>query len=176
MEHTTITVSPKNIWRYFQENREVLKKNIVTIAENDATGNQICVTENNSFPQILVYINNTIKYAETMISEGDAIATATRLYSQYLKTPPDEEELTRQDLEDEMYERETELYDATKDFLDVVIGNDFMAEGGSEEVIFEIMDAFLKYISDEWWFRVYRPVYMDDGDGNEIYIEYPYES
>lgn len=187
-----IHIPADKVWSFFQENKKRLSEEMVVIAENTETEFAVYLTEDADYPLFVVCKGSAdSEYEEAAISENDCADTAKKCYLRYLfpivvttgkvpEEPDDEdiEDLTAQEMDDAMYEREDELALALGDFLQVVLGD---CSDGSEiidtygmDMINDILDHILLYLATEMDFPIYRPTYLIEDDGSEVYVEYPY--
>lgn len=186
-----------DVWPFFMSNIERLKNEMVVIAENVDTKYAVYLTEDKGYPSFSVCKgDDKAEYEEGAISESDCAETAKRCYVKYLfpvvvnneKGFPkssfaeleDEEDLTEQDRQDNIYVREDELQFAMCDFLKVALSlacdpADIMTVCGIK-LVNDVLDYILEYIGLELGLEVYRPMfYTDEETGCEIYTEYPYD-
>lgn len=194
-----IYIPADDVWSFFQSNIDRLKKEMVIIAENEDTEYAVYLTEDKGYPSFAVCKGNEKpEYEEGAISETDCTETAKRCYVRYLfpvvvnnlkgfpkgtfDEPEEEEDLTEQDRQDRVYEREDELQLALCDFLAVALNLDgdpvevVEAECGNA-LINEILDYFLEYLGFEQCLEIYRPMFLTDDETNsEVYTEYPYDA
>lgn len=191
-----IYIPADDVWLFFQSNIDRLKKEMVAIAENEDTGYAVYLTEDKGYPSFAVCKDDEKpEYEEGAINESDCAETAKRCFVRYLfpvvvndrKGIPqtmwdedDEEDMMKQDMQDSVYEREDELRLALYDFLAVALSLD----GDPVEVverecgsgfIDETRDYFLEYLGLEQCLEIYRPMFLTDDTGSEIYTEYPYD-
>ena len=98
-----------------------------------------------------------------------------------------------QDMEDTVYEREDELYMATLDLLEkftyrAIYAKDYIDDCADEEmypvevdeiyaevIADSLVNVFCKYLKDEHYVSVYRPMFIQTDKGEEIFTEYPYD-
>ncbi len=189
-----IHVPPTEVWQFFAKNRKRLKDETVLVAENKDTKYAVYLTEEKGLPLFEVYRGDQKLCEESAVSQDDSTAVAKRLYVKYLlpvsvdgggerfdDVPEDPEEdeprpKTRQEIEDEMYERDDELLQATYDYLETVLGtpresvDDLM---GSD--VADFLDRVCEILAMDFGVSVYRPMYLiNDDTGGEYYEEYPY--
>ncbi len=197
-----IYIPADDVWSFFQSNIDRLKEEMVIIAENEDTEYTVYLTEDKGYPSFAVCKGDSKpEYEEGAISETDCTETAKRCFVRYLfpvvvnyeKGYPKgvwdddddieaEEDLTKQDMQDRVYEREDELQLALCDFLAVALNLDGdpveLIEGEyGMPLINDILDYFLEYLGFEHCLEIYRPMFLtDDETGSEIYTEYPYDA
>lgn len=194
-----VYVPADNVWSFFQNNIARLTNEMVAIAENVDTKYAVYLTEDKGYPSFSVCKGDSKpEYTEGAISEADCTETAKRCYVRFLfpvmvtydKGFPkssfqemddgDEEDLTEQDRQDNVYVREDELQLAMCDFLKVALNLDcdpveIVNEYGVD-LVTDVLDTILEYIGLEHGLEIYRPMFLTDEDsGSEIYTEYPYD-
>lgn len=132
-----IYIPAADVWSFFKNNETQLSEKMVVIAENTETEYTVYLTEESGYPQFVVcHGDDDAEYDEGAISQKDCEDTAQRCFLRYLypitvtstkySTPFDEDdgpedEPTKQEMEDAMYEREDELAIAMGDFLQVAL-------------------------------------------------------
>lgn len=186
------------VWGFFQESRKRLNKEMVLIAENTDTEYAVYLTEENDLPVLAVAKGDEkTEYKEHCVSEDDCTTVAKKFYTRYLfpvmitdgkyipEDVPDETEEdgdeTWMDMEDTMYERNDELRLAMADFLAIALqeGNNDgtnILEAYGYEAVDEILDGFLKELSDNYGFHIYRPMIVTEKEsGCEVFTEFPYD-
>lgn len=186
------------VWGFFQESRKRLNKEMVLIAENTDTEYAVYLTEENDLPVLAVAKGDEkTEYKEHCVSEDDCTTVAKKFYTRYLfpvmitdgkyipedvsdETEEDGDE-TWMDMEDTMYERNDELRLAMADFLAIALqegDNDGtnILEAYGYEAVDEILDGFLKELSDNYGFHIYRPMIVTEKEsGCEVFTEFPYD-
>ncbi len=185
-----IYVEPDDTWDFFDDNLYRLKEEMVLIAENEETEYSVFITENNGNPLFSVCKGDAApEYEAESSDEIDCVNTAEVLYMQYLYPVvvvdghsiqlddiDDESATRRQELEDGQYEREDELTMALCEFLEIVLQGDFCFEESCDlKMVEDTLDYILKYLTKNWNFSIYRPMFIDDGNGGEVYSEFPYD-
>lgn len=186
------------VWGFFQESRKRLNREMVLIAENTDTEYAVYLTEENDLPVLAVAKGDEkTEYKEHCVSEDDCTTVAKKFYTRYLfpvmitdgkyipEDVPDETEEdgdeTWMDMEDTMYERNDELRLAMADFLAIALqegDNDGtnILEAYGYEAVDEILDGFLKELSDNYGFHIYRPMIVTEKEsGCEVFTEFPYD-
>ena len=178
---TCISLQPGAIWKYSREHREQLEESLVSIASSTDGSCEIFLTIEDDSTMIDVFRGEDMVYQEAIVSDEDAVATVRKIYAQFL---PDVSYsggyqgtgYTRQELEDDMYDREEELCSAMEDFLNVAVEGFFDAYFGKDaDVTQEIVDLVCKHLADEYGVSVRYPRFDYDKAGNETYVEFPYE-
>lgn len=185
-----IHYDPTEIWDIFQCDKEKLRNTMKEIAENPDFDVTIFLTETDRgtqmFPNIVVYMEGDQLYEEAAVNEGDCIQTVRKIYFEYLtedriinnviassdKTADD----TDHDIQDDIDKREDELDDAVFNFLTNIL--DCPLECITEEAD-EIYEDFkehaLEYLARKWDLKIFRPMILEDENGEEFVEDYPYD-
>lgn len=195
-----IGLKPNQVWDFYNKNLPRLYDEMVSIARNDQTGYEIFLTEDVGVPMISVYKDDKMVYEEGTVSASDTERTVREIYQKYLlpmvvvvskdKTPkeempveedgeePSDDEMTRMDQEDQIYEREDAIYLAFQDFLQVLAEDDYSIQDTfpDDAEVNEIIDHILEFLAIDHGLRIRRPMFIVDTDtGVEDFSEYPYE-
>lgn len=186
-----ISLNPADVWRYSLEHKKQLEESLVSIASNAKSGWEIFLTIENDSTMIYVYDGeDQLVHEEAIISNDDAILTVRKMYERYLgydgpddSDGEDEDEefdfrSTMHELEDEMYEREMELYDAMYDFLSIALDNAISVYFGRDEeddAVSGMVDSVCRILAVKYGISVRRPSIETDKNGNEVYVEFPYD-
>jgi len=188
-----IHIEPNKTWAFFKDNPDRMKNEMVAIAENEETEYVIYITDDDcSWPLFVVYKGEQHIYEEDAISVEDCEDVAQRLYTKYLfpitisiddyeqdigvwgddDAPPE----SLQDMEDTIYEREDALYFATTELLEVLlccpVGE--IEDQYGNYLVGEVLDKICEYLNTEQCVSVYRPAFITNDDGEEVFEEYPY--
>lgn len=181
-----ITVYPSETWDFFQKHRKELEKEMKEVASNDEYGTTIYITEDEGFPQFVVHEDDFPVLTESILDKRDCEESARRIYMQYLtssvvsgvqwtRSESGSEEECMSDIEFEIEERELELDDAVWDFFCAVFGDFYSLNGvDSDKIAEDFKEHALRYLYEEHGLDIYRPMYLEDEDG-EFFEEYPYE-
>lgn len=186
------------LWGFYAGNQKRCAAEMILIAENTSTKYAIYMTDEDG--QLMFSVckgDKKPEYEEFAINDDDCAETAKKLFLRYLvpfsvtdgqvsisEEFPNEAEdddacPSRQDIEDEMYEREDELDIALKEFLVAVLqveDSDAVLAMCEQECIGEILNHFLEYLSNEQGLEVFRPMFiLDEETGCEVYSQFPYE-
>ena len=184
----TISIKPEEVVKFFQDNRLILERTMISIAENTETGYDVYLTEEDGHPYFVVCKGDEEpEYQEGVTSEEKCEEVARKCYGQYLfpvevaEGEPDEDaEDGAQKIGDAIYEREDQLRLAMADFLSEVLregrdGSDIMELYG-EDFVDEVLDSVLDTLALECGLtEIYRPMFITNEDaGVEEYVEFPY--
>jgi hypothetical protein len=182
-----IHVKPEDVWKFYNRNAEQLAEEMVSIAENEDTGMNVYLTEDSDTPQLVVTDNNDkVVHEEYLVSSRDAEHSAKKIYEKYIvpidtttvSDDEDDEEITRSDMEDAIYEREDEILMAFEDFLEVLMeeNRDTIYDGYHDKQFDDLLNKVVRTIAVDSGVRVRRPMFLiDERTGLEVYTEYPYE-
>lgn len=177
-----ITVSPSDVWDYFQNTKDDLKTHMHQIADNDEYGIAIFVTEDSGLPNIVVTADDVQVYEETSVNEFDCRETAVKIYDDYL-TPKaidilsSSDDSSSLDVEDIIDLRETELDNAVYEFIMTAIQGAYFDDYtiAFDDICDDLKEHFLEYMARKHGLPVYRPMILEYEDGIEEMSEYPYE-
>lgn len=190
MDNVKIYVKPEDVWYFYLNNIQKLKEVQAKIAENTETAYTIFLTEDAGFATITVYRYENQIDEDFLVNKIDCESVVKATYNKYLypvtvsadKAENDkkngEEDNTPDDPmapDDEIYQREDELHMAALDFMEVVLGCDREElEGEYHDVVNDIVDYVCERLADEHMISIYRPMWVQEEDGSESYVEYPY--
>lgn len=188
-----VYLKPDQVWEFFKRNKERLEEEMVEIATNDDTKTAIYLTEEEDHPAIKVYRNDIEQYSEGCVSLPDCEKSMKRIYAKYL-TPlrvvvsetsdedddaDTDDELSRAEFEDEIEAREEVIYQAFRDFIDVLTEDNISSlefTDKDDDSVDHIIDHVIRYLAVECGFRIRRPMILYDEDKKqEVCTEYPYE-
>lgn len=179
-----ITVSASDVWGYFQENTEDLKSHMHQIAGNSEYGVEIYITDDCGLPSIVVTADDVQVYDETAVNAHNCQKTVEKIYDEYLTSKAikalageEDDELTALEIEDMIYERESELDDAVYEFvMTAIIQGSYFGESISDfdDICEDLKEHFLEYMARKHGLAVYRPMMLEYEDGTEEMSEYPY--
>lgn len=186
-----IIIAPDEVWGYFFDNKEVLKDSMHMIAENKEYGIEVYLTERKDLPELSVVADDRDVHSETVYNEMDCLKTVNEIYDLYLTDrvinvidedsyddsespdPSDEFEQAGYEIDD----REMELASAFSDFFDTVLyQSDCEYTRERDGIEKDCLEHILEYVARKHGVSLYRPMWVDYGDGDIEYEEYPYES
>lgn len=185
-----IHVPADQIWEFYKENEERLKSEFVLVAENTDTDYAVYLTDEKDDPVLAAAkIDGEVERKETCHDADSCEETAWIMYHSYLfpitveKSESNDNEglddsSERSDIDDMIYERHDELILAASDFLDAVLQLNDTEESSlsvcGTDMIEDILEGMLESLSENG-IPVYRPMFVEDEDGNEVFVEFPYE-
>lgn len=173
-----VLIGSFNIANYFRANQTILETRMETIAEDDEYGIEIFLSSTCGSPTITVMADDIQQYEITTdIFNLERVCKV--VYDRYLDNAvsalseaPDSEK----DLQNDMDDRESELDAAIDDFLGVVLQSYGYDDGGViDEIHDDVKEHFLEYLYRKYGVDIYRPMFLEDEDGEEFFEEYPYE-
>lgn len=175
-----IYVPATEVCGFFLKNKKRLEDGVELIAENCEYGIEVYLTEALGLPKVEVYADGDLVYEETVIDRECCAETMENVYDTYLtdnvvKILSGEDEISQ---DDEIDQRETELDMLVTDFITGVMSTGGYFDSGAadaDEIVDDCKEHFLEYLARKHGLRVYRPMYLEDEDGNEFFDEYPYE-
>ncbi len=190
----TIYYEPAELWDLYNKNKDELVTKTRVIAENPDFDVMVFLTSEQRgkfiLPNILVWEDCAEIYNECAVGEDDLISTAESIYAKYLDDDAilkrhfgeddadadEDKEENEQELE--IDRRESELYDAAEDFLYTVTGGQLEKIAGfseTDKIIGDLINRTCEWLSMEHGISVFRPMMLEDEDGEEFYDEYPYD-
>lgn len=182
-----ITITPKELWAFLKKKDDAgeLKTTMFQIASNDEFGVEIYATKEESAYCIVVVADSYEAEREHIFNAADAERICGRLYEDYLTESAIEllsgfrewdDEQDEDDLVmEEIAGRETELSEAVTTFISDVLDGEIFIDGDFDEVIEDCKDHFLEYLARKHGFDIYRPMILEDEDGEDFFEEYPYQ-
>lgn len=186
-----IILAPDEVWGYFFDNIEVLKNSMHMIAENKEYGIEVYVTERNDLPELNVTADDRDICSESVVNELDCTKTVCEIYDLYLTdrvvntiggaSDEDFDILDQneefEDAECEIDDREEELAYAFCEFFETALRqSDIEYSPERDDIEKDCLEHILEYIARKHNVAVYRPMWVDYGDGDIEYEEYPYDS
>lgn len=180
----TITVGSADIVDYYRKNKFRLSQESEDIAENEAIGVVIYLSDTNGRPTITVLADDMQVAEATTGVDGLSELTQT-MYDTYLDEQAFISAMTEGETDDEyneeelaealINEREDELDVAVDDFLATVLQtNGYEYDSIIDELHDDVKEHFLEYLARKFKIELYRPMYLEDENGEDFFEEYPY--
>lgn len=184
-----------DVWDLFQREKPRFLSDMKLIAQNTSYAVEIYLTGEDrgitSFPNIVVMIDDDEVYSEVAVSKRDCEQTVVSIYDEYLsgsnvvnriiemeRAESGKHEVDVEEMEQQMEieGREEELDSAIWQFFHDVLGGplDDLVDSANE-IYEDCKDHFLEYMARKWDLTIFRPMILEDEDGEEFYEEYPYE-
>lgn len=173
-----ITIAAPDVWEYFQHHKRELKTSMREIASNNEYGIVIYITESCGFMSVVVTEDDTQIYEENIVNQYDCELTIRNIYNDYLTdkviniicdTSTDGEE-TKIDIHDIISDREELLDEAVYGFVMAVMDDTYI----DDDTLQDLKDHFLEYMFRKHDLDIYRPMILEDDNGNEFFEKYPY--
>lgn len=182
-------LDPEEVWDYWIQHPEEIIGVMFGIATYEDLGIEIYMTADNAKNLRVVVEADSIEiYEESMINDIDCLKSCQKIYDEYLTESVSsilarfdmspEKLKTKEEIEQEAIdERELELDSAVYDFYSNVLGFNAKFEPQDEqEMLEDLKEHFLEYMSRKHSIPIYRPMYLEDVDTNqEYYSDYPYD-
>lgn len=162
------------VWSWYQTTDEP----ILSIGSAPDFGVEVYAFRGDSGLEICAEADGELIYDEEVYDEDSCLAAVNDVVDTYLSSSAfdalapygeDDDELNREMIDD----RESELDDAVSDFLSIVLDGCILHD------IFDICEDFkehaIEYIYKKYELPIYRPMILEDEDGNEFFEEYPYD-
>lgn len=184
-----VILTPSEVWSFFSENGFKFTSKVSEIAENKEFGVVVYLSAEGINPNIIVTQDDVTIHEEVAISPIDCERIVEEVFDQYLtymvfnaidvcNTTPLPSPAVAVDNtinhDSEIETREAELDEALMSFLSVVVEDERELDYLDPEIVDDIKDHFLEYLAKEYGLPIYRPMYLEDDDG-EWYEEYPYD-
>lgn len=185
-----VILTPSEVWKFFDDNGFKFTSKVFEIAENKEFGVVIYLSAEGINPSFIVTQDDVTVYEEVAISPIDCERTVEEIYDKYLtskvidvidggKASPLPLPAVASDEEDDDHEleieaREADLDEALYGFLSAVVDDSRELDYLEPDIIEDIKDNFLEYLAREHGFTIYRPMYLEDDEG-EWFEEYPYD-
>lgn len=164
---------------YFRKNKSELEVKMEKIAENQEYGVEIFLSSTYGSPTITVMADDIQQYeAVTDLYHLEDVckiaydryldnAVSSLVFAEADEPNLDDNESLLLDIDD----RESELDAAVEDFLGTVLRTFDITDKVRED----IKEHFLEYLYRKHRLKIYRPMYLEDEQGNDFFEEYPYE-
>lgn len=180
-----IIIEPNELWDYLQEEDKAghLNNIMYDIASNDEYGTTVFVTKSSNGKYCISVEADDIEiYSDYICNEEEAEKTCKQVYNDYLTDRAIELIMDIQSgdslfaQEDEIELREEELTEFTLSFLMGILGGDTYFDGVSlDEIVDDCKEHFLEYMARKHELAIYRPMILEDENGEEFFEEYPYD-
>lgn len=127
-----------------------------------------------------VYEDGENIYSEIISDEDDCADVIDRIYSTFFDDEEEEDgsamdaEIEAEMREDEINERDNELFEAACDFIDVLMKHSGSKIDPKLNIEEELVDQVAKWLHKKG-IDVYHPMYLEDEESGDIdYYEFPY--
>lgn len=181
-----INIQPYEVWQYYNSHKKDCGTTQFELASNDEYGVKIYLSENdNGVGCIFVEADDCEIYKEVIVSETDASRTASKIYDEYLtnqfvntvssELDTYDDELAEEEVELRIDAREEEIDQAVALFIEEVCPGTADADM-TGELLNDVKEHFLEYLYLKHGLDIYRPMMLEDDDGEVFFEEYPYGS
>lgn len=180
MGKINVLVVPESIWQYYTSHKKELKKSTKLVACNEDFDIEIHITDEDGVLNAMVYLSNVEVARKEITDSASANGVMTGMYQKYIFGAKDfidsrQQEIDEADEQDMIGVREMELDDAIYDVLDTFCGSAFdFRYDGTQELFENLKDVICETLYAEYGIEVYRPMYLEDDDGNKEFCLYPY--
>lgn len=180
-----IIVEASDVWGYFRAHEADLEQNMKLIAENRPYGIEVFLTAANGAAIITVNADDDEVYEDIGVSAFDCRSVVEDIYGTYLTdnvlsvltdigAGKLREELDAAEEADMIEERELELDEAVYGLMEVFVPNLLDIVDDADEVYEDIKDLICERLYTKHEISVYRPMYLEDDNGNESFSKFPY--
>ena len=188
-----IRVPYDRTWSFFVENRQKLNNTMLLLASNmdvEGTTTSIYMSEEDRFPQFVVFVDDEPVCITEVCNAKQCVQEAKDLYDRlYDDDDPDdildqfcEEDDAPATESDEEIENERSIC-YSEDALDQAFGGlletiaeqDYYQRPDADKISDDIKELVCEYLYRKYNISVYRPMYLEDEDGKEFFVEHPYE-
>lgn len=180
-----IIIEPCRLWGYIQEQdkHSELDGVMCEIAKNEEYGIAVYITRDgkNDRYSILVEADDMEIFSDYIYDKEDAEETCNMVYDNYLTDKVFElffesEDDTTLSQEDKIELREEELDESVTSFImDVLGGDTYFDSVDFDDIVKDCKEHFLEYMARKHGFEIYRPMILEDENGEDFFEEYPYE-
>lgn len=175
MNNSSIEVymSPLDVWTAFTQGG-IPETNLIFLAENTDAGYEVLASNENGALSVYVLLNDEEVCHIECNSEESAVEALGNIYYTYIYTGGSSryEDESLDVAEALVRNRENELHDALRSFLDIASVD--MCGRGFEEDLSDMLDDILDIVAMQYCYPVYRPTIVKVSDGITL-VEYPYE-
>lgn len=179
-----IIIESRSLWNYLQEQdkKGQLDNMMYEIAKNDEYGTVVYVSKDNESRYcITVEADDMEIYSDYIYNKDEAEEICNKVYNNYLTDRVvdvlmESKEDSALAQMDEIEIREEELSEIVATFIMNVLGGDTCFDiTNFDEIINDCKEHFLEYMARKHGFAIYRPMILEDENGEDFFEEYPYE-
>lgn len=189
-----IRVPYDKTWGFFSENRQKLHNKMLLLVSNveieGGTTTSIYMSEEDGFPQFVVFVDDEPVCMTEVCNAKQCVQEAKGLYDQYiydLYNDDDPNDILDQfgasaaESDEEIENERSICY--SEDALDQAFGvlletiaeQDYYQRPDADKISDDIKELVCEYLYRKYGISVYRPMYLEDEDGKEFFVEHPYE-
>lgn len=190
-----IRVQHDKTWEFFFENRQKLHNKMLLLASNaeiEGTTTSIYMSEEDGFPQFVVFVDDEPVYMTEVCNKKQCVQEAKDLYDQYiydLYNDDDPDDILDQfgsaapaaesdeEIENErsICYSEDALDQAFGGLLETIAEQDYYQRPDADKISDDIKELVCEYLYRKYGISVYRPMYLEDENNKEFFVEHPYE-
>lgn len=188
-----IRVPHDKTWGFFFENRKKLYNKMLLLALNtevEGTTTSIYMSEEDGFPQFVVFVDDEPVCMTEACNAKQCVQEAKDLYDQYIYELYDGDPMGEEDEEDDTPATESDeeienersicysedaLDQAFGGLLETIAEQDYYQRPDADKISDDIKELVCEYLYRKYGISVYRPMYLEDEDGKEFFVEHPYE-
>lgn len=188
-----IRVHYDKTWGFFFENRQKLHSRMLLLASNveiEGTTTSIYMSEEDGFPQFVVFVDDEPVCMTEACNAKQCVQEAKNLYDQYIYELCDGDPMGEEDEEDDTPATESDeeienersicysedaLDQAFGGLLETIAEQDYYQRPDADKISDDIKELVCEYLYRKYNISVYRPMYLEDEDGKEFFVEHPYE-
>ncbi len=173
-----LRTSPEEVWAIITKDLRGHSSANRKIAEDDE-GNMIYIeTTASGSSCVNLYVYNSeaddIIFNDIIMAHDDCIETIEKVYGLFFKDSDASSSVTAQYIEDEIRDRDEDLFEAASQFLDTILDGTCSPLSNCGELENELVELVAKWLQEKG-IEVYHPMYLEDEESGEIeYTEYPY--
>lgn len=191
-----VLVTPEEAWDYFADYGDDVMGEEIKMAENLDYGVEIYATgiwgaDGQFMAEIDVNIDGNLEVQEWASDRETFISETGGIFDTYLgqelinhmvdwdvpeELSPEEEKMAIEDREDELDNAVIALLEEFAPELSDwdYIGGDSDGKSDIEEIIDSLKDLICEFLYKKFEVSVYRPMFVEDEDGKDVFLEYPY--
>lgn len=174
-----IIVNATAVWDYCIDHEEELRNSFALIASNLEYGIEIFLTLEEDTPYITVCADDNEVYSEEVFTPSDCDSTVTEIYDRFLTDCvvdffAELDDGGVNEKLDMIAERELDLDEAVLAMFTTFAENFVDLVQDADKVVEDMKDYIAEYLYNEHGLSIYRPMFLEDEDGNEEFTEFPY--
>lgn len=185
-----IKIRASEVWDYFHKYQSEFEDKMEQIAARVDYGVDIFLTSDHGFPNIVVMHDDLNVYEETIYGKKYCANAVSDIYDRFLtgnafselagvdtqqKSTDDSDNASVLEEQDAIAESEAYLDEAVLEFLTAVLDTANL-NLCDDEIIEDVKDHFLEYLFRKHRLGIFRPMFLDYGNGDVRLEEYPYEN
>ena len=179
-----IIIPANEVWDFFCDNQETQG---FLIASDEDFGVEISLDLLGNYPEVYVTCYDDILESRIFVTPSGCDNGVQEMYDKYLsgnvneitrKDDNDDAETAEEideDIEVAIDRRQLELEMAADELLCALAPNADEYTDDYDEMIKEMIEVACEYLYNVYSISVYRPMFIEQADGSELYTEYPYD-